>query len=287
MKIYPSRTGETTSLIHYPLVSCLQGNTQKRNTAFFCPSQRFTQMPLGQIKQTGVKPKWFTVPQSGVLWGWVYRYTWERWRQDNKTRPEAALQFPELHTYYLSDLNPSCKKSQYGHEEAHGIFKFPNSVPTDTSNLPLILHTRSDSLSGHWLLLPWWHRAVGAAAFGSRRAVAALCRLALGSPAGDVCIPGRGLAGSDQARLGRRWSSASKDEWRTHAWRRTLLAVPCQPGRVPLGLATLFHLALAQSGRLLRLSQLGSNHQLRGSWRNGLLASFISGYWSSHVAHWV
>lgn len=67
MKIYPSRTGETTSLIHYPLVSCLQGNTQKRNAAFFCPSQRFTQMPLGQIKQTGVKPKWFTVPQSGVL----------------------------------------------------------------------------------------------------------------------------------------------------------------------------------------------------------------------------
>lgn len=67
MKIYPSRTGETTSLVHYTLVSCIQGNTQKRNAAFFGPSERFTQVPLGQTKQTSTKPKWFPVPQSGVL----------------------------------------------------------------------------------------------------------------------------------------------------------------------------------------------------------------------------
>lgn len=94
------------------------------------------------------------------------------------------------------------------HEEAHGIFMFSYSVSLDTSNLPLILHVGSECLFGRRLLVSWW----GAAALGSRRAVAPLRHLALGSPAVDACMPGRGLAGSDPATLGRRWPSAGMDK---------------------------------------------------------------------------
>lgn len=42
MNIYSSATRETTSLIHYTLVSCIQGNKPKISYLFFCVSEHFT-----------------------------------------------------------------------------------------------------------------------------------------------------------------------------------------------------------------------------------------------------
>lgn len=261
IKIYLPRAGEMTSLTDYTLVSCIQGSTQKCNASFSCPSERFTQVPLSQIKQTSTKSKWFPVPQLSMLWGGVYWYTWKRWRQDNKTRQKTALLFSELHTYYLRDLNSSHNNSQYLHKEADGIFVFPYFLLIGTSNLPLIVHRGSECLLGYWLLAPWWQHVVGCCCI---QATQSCCSTSM-EVYTPTCLP-KVWQVQDQAMLGRHWPSAGKDKQCIHAWWRTLLAVPCQHRWVPLSLATLFNLVLEQSRRVHRLSQPSLSWAATNSW---------------------